>query len=155
MWRLPQSHDVHWRSEIWKENGIGSDGGWSPQPAQVWKRAPTQLSRSLFSSSTVSEVHVSFTPCLWLLKRYVSLLLWSLVCLPRPSRVVFFFFLLQLWETTVLRRTHSISLKRKSPSSRRCLVRLLSAQLTSHAKYNRTLWQIHQSSCQCHLCIVF
>lgn len=34
-------------------------------------------------------------------------------------------------------------------------VRLLSTQLTSHAKYNRTLQKIHQSSCQYHLCIVY
>ena len=44
-----QSHDVLWRSEVWKENGLSSGGGWSPQPTQVqtaWQRhRSAQLSR--------------------------------------------------------------------------------------------------------------
>lgn len=52
-WRFPthslhyplslQSHDVLWRSEIWKENSVCSDGGRSPQPAQVHGECNTQL----------------------------------------------------------------------------------------------------------------
>lgn len=40
---------------------------------------------------------------------------------PQECFYFFFFFVLQLRETTLLRRTHLISLKRKNPSSRHCI----------------------------------
>lgn len=118
------------------------------------KHTHTDPSHSMFLSSTISKLHISFTPCPRLLKHYVNLLLWSLVCLPRLSRVFFF-------PSTVMRndsfeKNPLDQSKAEEPFQQTLYpVSLLSTQLTSHAIYNRTLQKIHQSSCQYHLCIVY
>lgn len=157
-----QSHDVLWRSEIWKENGIGSDGGWSPQPAQVRKQArthrSTQLCHSLFSFSTVSKIHISFTP--WLLA--ARALSEPSALKPRVSTqnlknvFILFFFHSTVTRNDSFEKNPLDQSKEEEPFQQTLYpVRLLSTQLTTHAKHNRTLWKIHQSSCQHHLCIVY
>lgn len=68
-----QSHDVLWRSEIWKEDDISSNGGRSPQPAQVNTQIHTMQHKTGVSSLQIHIVLFSFIfHCLKKKKKIVS-----------------------------------------------------------------------------------
>lgn len=123
-----QSHDVLWRSEIWKENVVSSTWGWSPQPSQVHTNTPdvssahggSNVVQSYFSPSPNFRVIVTAAQT-WLTSSLA--LPWCLSWKPQSttdSRVILSFSLPQLRETSVLRRSQPFSLLKENPSDTLC-----------------------------------
>lgn len=134
-----QSHDVLWRSEIWKEDVISSNGGWSPQPAQVYLLSNTHTSDSSAQIHSAKYIQLLFCFPIQVLKSSVSFRvspppsfltppvccrkLGSIMChlfLTGCSLIYIFsiFVLPQLRETSFLRRNHSVTVQTASPSNR-------------------------------------